>query len=239
MDINEYNKYKTDKIKFGDKVFTVFDPRSGTYVKAKLYDHQKQILKNTDYMLIKKSRQVGISDGMKLDIVWNLNYIKDCNMLVVCPTTQHALDFKRKVVEQFNDMPDNIRVNDNKSPMKFSFGTDIGACVEFRVADPKLGRAQSYDVIYMDEVDHMNDFDNTYTNLCQTVSHRNSLGRMVITATPTNKNTTFSNLWANKNKFNKLEVTANTFSYNKIDENSLNSLTQEQYNKIIKECVIF
>lgn len=235
MDINEYNKYKNDKIKFASNFFHAVDPRRGKHVKSALYKHQKTILKIDDNLLIKKSRQVGISEILSFEIAYHLNYTKDYNMLVVCPTQDMANDMKAKVMRHFSNIPDNIRVGTSARLLKNTYASEIGAHVEFRKADPNIGRSATYDTIYLEEVDYINNFDNIYMSLIPTLSRN---GKMVISTTPSGNKTHFQHLWNSKNKFNKLFVDIKSYSYNAIDEKSLNALSKAQYDKIIRECVI-
>jgi len=239
MDINEYNKYKNDKMAFVTKFFQAMDFKRGKYVHTIPYKHQKVMFKENDHLLIRKARQTGITDAIAFEIAYNLNYIKDCNMVVVCPTRQMSLYVRDKVIRHFNCIPDNIRVGLGSQLLKNTYATEIGACVEFQNGDAHtFSHGMSYDVVYIEEADAMNDFDTAYITLFQTLSRRN--GRMVISSTPMggSVNTPFEKLWTAPNKFNKLDVTTNSHSYNIIDEKSLNALSKKQYNKIIKECVI-
>lgn len=235
MDINEYNKYKNDKVKFAGKFFKGVNPKRGKIVKLPLYDHQKIILKEDDHLLIKKSRQVGISQILAFEIAYHLNYTNDCNILVYCATNTMLNDMRDKVIRHFSNIPDNIRVGQTAS-LRNNFMTEIGASVEFRTGDAStFSRAQTYDIIYAEEVDYINDFENSYQSLAPCISRK---GRMIITTTPNGTQSTFSRLWNSKNMFNKLLVTTNSHSYNSPDEKSLNNLTKKQYDRIINECVI-
>lgn len=234
MDINEYNKYKNDKVKFASKFFHAVDLKRGKHVKKPLYDHQKVILNADDHLLIKKARYTGISEAIAFEIAYHLNYSKDYNMLVICPTMVMAHNIRDKVIRHFSFIPDNIRVG-TTATMKNSYATEINACVEFRNGDVNgLGHASVSDAIYIEEADSIVDFDQVYAVLSPTLSRK---GKMVITSTPgTTK--AFQRLWTQKNKFNKLVVTTNSHTYNAVDEKTLNALSKAQYDKIIRECVI-
>lgn len=235
MDINEYNKYKNDKVKFASKFFHAADKRRGKYVKKSLYDHQKVMLKSDDFLLIKKERQAGITEVLTFEIAYHLNYTHDYNMLVYCASKNQAEYMKYKVIRHFSNIPDNIRVG-QMATLKTTFTTDINSCVEFRHGDTNIfGCAQTYDAIYAEDADFIKDFENAYKTLAPCVSRK---GRMIITATSEKSNSTLNRLWNSKNVFNKLLVTTISHSYNAIDKKSLSSLSKEQYDKIIHTCVI-
>ena len=235
MDINEYNKYKNDKVKFASKFFHAVDPRRGKHVKKPLYEHQKVMLKTDDFLLIKKERQTGISEAIAFEVAYHLNYTHDCNMLVYCASKVMADNMKDKVIRHFSNIPDNIRVGQTAT-LRTTFSTEIGSCVEFRHGDANIfGRSQTYDAIYAEEVDFIKDFENSYKALAPCVSRK---GKMVITTTPGLSKGTFQRLWNSKNRFNKLLVTTNSHTYNAVDEKTLNALSKAQYDKIIRECAI-
>jgi hypothetical protein len=198
------------------------------------YTHQNIIFKENDGLLIIKTGQVGITEAITFEIAYHLNYTKDYNMLVICLTQDMANNMRNKVIQHFNSIPDNIRVGTGATRLKNTYKSAIGAHVEFRRADPNIGISATYDVIYLEEIDFMNDFDGIYMSLAPTVSGN---GRMVISTTSGNK-TKFQHLWNSKNKFNKLYVDKNSYSYNAVDEKSLNALIKAQYDIIIRECVI-
>lgn len=236
MDINEYNKYKNDKIKFAEKCFTAVDKNRGKYVKKPLYDHQKVILKEKEWLLIQKSRLVGISEIFAFDIAHNLNYQSDCNMLVVCPNNAMATKMKNKVVRHFSNIPDNIRVG-LTATFKNSYATNIHSNVEFKGSDlQSLAHSTTYDIIYIDESYYMDYFDRIFIAISAALSRK---GKIIISSGPgpnAVSNAYFQTLWKSKNKFNKLVVTSTDTSYIE-DEKTLNNLTKEQYDSIIYDCV--
>lgn len=235
MDINEYNKYKNDKVKFAFKFFHAVDQRCGKYVKKSLYDHQKVMLKSDDFLLIKKERQTGITEALAFEIAYHLNYTHDYNMLVYCASRNQAEYMKDKIIRHFSNIPDNICVGQTTTS-KIAFTTNMNSCVEFRHGDANIfARVQPYDAIYVEDVHFIKDFEYAYQALAPRVSRK---GRMIITTTPEKSNGTFQRLWNSKNRFNKLLVTTNSHSYNAIDEKSLNALSKAQYDKIIRECTI-
>lgn len=232
MDINEYNKYKNDKIGLSKKSFHVVDFHRGKSILVPIYTHQKEILELDRNVLIKKGRQEGVSEALAFDIAYNLNFSPDCNMAVILPNISMATHMKEKILRQFSSIPDNIRVKSTTNN-KYVFETNINSCVEVRSVENFNGRSQRYDKIYMEEVDVMKDFDSVFTTSNSCLSTK---GRMVITSTPTTNRNLFHSLWMNNNKFDKLEIKAKAYKHN--SPSGLNALTKKDYDKIIRECII-
>jgi len=235
MDINKYNKYKTDKVSFIESFFKIRNPNNNRLTKTKLYYYQKTILKSTESLLIRKARGVGISYSLAMDINWNLNYQQNCNMLMVCPSSQMS-DHNKYIVRDLHSMiPDSIQI-----PLagKFSrniYQSNINSAIEFKIAQTSFSHGQRYDIIYIEEADIMKNFSRIYSELYQMLSTN---GKIIITSMPILVNSTFDYMWKNNNKFDKLDVQPSNVSYQTASANSLNKLSKSAYNKIINECVI-
>jgi len=235
MDINEYNKYRNDKIKFAEKFFRLYNPNNSTVLRTKLYDFQKVILACDDFLLIRKERQVGESQAIAFEIAYHLNYTPNFNMLMLSPNKSTLYEIKSKIQRHFSNIPDNIRIP-LKSSLKNVIESNINSSIEFRNGNPNnFVRSQTYDAIYIEEADYINDFENSYQILLTCLSKH---GKMVIGCTPTLSGSKFEKLWKSKNKFNKLMVDSVTYNYISANKKTLNSLSKTQYDNIIRECVI-
>jgi hypothetical protein len=198
--------------------------------KTKILDSNK--------LLIKKIRQVGASELIAAEIAYNLNFKPNYNMLYVVPNKSMAKYQMQKTVRQFSSIPDNLRVGLSALKMKGYYATTIKSQVQFTGAFDGLGVACTYDAIYMEEVDFMKSFENTYMGLMPCLA-RTGNPRLIIASTPSGKVSFFDDLWA-KTHFNKLEILTKigNFGITTIKKHSLNDISKAQYSKIIRDCVI-
>ena len=233
-----YKLYANDIYEYFNKHVTVQDRARGKLFKMDMNSWKDKVLKSNK-LLIKKVRQVGVSELIAAEIAYNLNFKPNYNMLYVVPNSSMATYQMQKVVRQFSSIPDNLRVGLAALKMKGYYATTIKSQVQFTEAFDGLGVACSYDAIYMEEVDFMKSFERTYQGVMPCLAYAKN-PRLIITTTPSGKTSYFDNLWANKTHFNKLEVSTKTVNFAKeiIRKHSLNDINKTQYSKIIRECAI-
>lgn len=232
-----YKLYANDIDTYFNKHVMVPDGHRGKMVKINMHNWKDKVL-NSNKLLIKKNRQVGVSELIAAKIAYNLNFKPNYNMLYVVPNRAMATYQMQKVVRQFSSIPDNLRVGLAALKMKGYYATTIKSQVQFTQAFDGLGVACSYDAIYMEEVDFMKSFERTYQSLMPCLT-RTGNPRLIITTTPSGKTSYFNDLWA-KTHFNKLEISTKTGNFIKeiIRKHSLNDISKTQYSKIIRECAI-
>ena len=238
MDKQLYNFYANDKLGFFVDHVLIPNNKSGKITKIELFGWKQQIL-HADNILIKKARNLGITELLAADIAYNLNFKNDFDMLYMTINLAMSQDIKHKVVRHFSNIPDNIRIGLKAGQNKNTYETVNNNMVQFSGDNPSVGCSMRYNEIYLEEVDSFKDFYNTFSGVAACLSIPD--GRMVITATPLSGNSHFHMLWNNPaNKFDKLELTYQSVStiLNKKRKKSLNDISKTAYSKIIREWAI-
>lgn len=235
MDKRLYMSYANDKIKYISDHSIAFDYRRGKMLKMDVNKWKTKALMS-NRILIKKIRQVGISELVAAEIAYNLNFKPNYSMLYVAPNTSMSKYQFDKVVCQFSAIPDNLRVGLSAEKRKDYYCTEINSDVRFASPYPGLGHSHPYDVIYMEEVDFMKKFEETYHSLVPCLSQSKD-SKILISTTVSGDPSYFKNLWSNSS-YSKLEITIQELMQKNIRKHSLNDITKTKYSKIIRSCVI-
>lgn len=230
-----YKLYENDKLEYISKYSVAFDVYRGTLVKMDIKKWKIKALMSNE-ILIKKIRQVGVSEVIAAEIAYNLNFKKDYSMLYVSPTVSMSKHQFDKVVRQFSVIPDNIRVGLSAKNRINYYATTIGANVDFVASRRGLGHSHSYDAIYMEEVDFMNSFGEIYRALIPCLN-QSADSKILISTSPSGTPSYFRDLWS-RSGFNKLEISIKQLMQSNIRKHSLNDITKTKYSKIIRSCVI-
>lgn len=239
MDKQLYNFYANDKLAFFNDHVLI----PGHYInrgkmnKIELFGWKQQIL-HADNILIKKARNQGISELIAAEITYNLNFKKDYDMICMCPTQPMANNMKDKVVRHFSNIPDNIRIGLKAYQNKYTYGTVNDNQVVFSQEDIGAGHSRSFNAMYFEEVDSMNDFQDIYTSMSMCMIGKADT-KLLISTSPLSIKSYFNMLWNNAhNKFDRIEITYNGKCSIPKKIKTLNDITKTAYAKIIRECAI-
>jgi len=149
---DEYVRCVADPVHFMSKYCFVQHPIRGK-VPFVLFPFQKDTLiklRDNDYNIILKSRQLGISTLVAAYSLWLMMFNNDKNILVIATKQDVAKNIVTKVRVMQQNLPawlKNQCVEDNKLSLRFKNGSQIKAVS----SSPDAGRSEALSLLILDE----------------------------------------------------------------------------------------
>ncbi len=159
-----------------------------------LYHYQKDALKdfeNSDYNIVLKGRQIGISTLVAGYALWLMLFHKDKNILVIATKQETAKNLVTKVKFMHQNLPVWLRgnvVTDNKLSLQFSNGSQIKAVA----SSPDAGRSEALSLLILDECAFIDDAEIIWTAASSTLS---TGGKAILLSTPNGVGNFFHKMW--------------------------------------------
>lgn len=169
----EYIKCFNDPVHFFRKYCHISHPHRGRIL-FHLYPFQEKVLeqfRHNDYLIITKSRQLGLSTLVAGYALWIMLFNKDKNILVLATKQDTAKNMVTKVKFMYDNLPAWLRGNkkpleDSKLTLKLPNGSQIKAVS----AAADSGRSEAVSLLIIDEAAHIDDIDNIYTSIKPTIA---------------------------------------------------------------------
>ena len=189
----EYIKSSDDPIHFLRKYATIQHPQRGK-IKFNLYDFQEkslQDLRQHDYNIVLKSRQLGISTLSAGYALWTMLFFQDKNILVIAKDKDAAKNLVTKVRVMYKNLPTWLKTTveeDNKLSFRLGNGSQIKAVA----ATPEAGRSEALSLLILDEAAFIDTIETIWTAAQQTLA---TGGRCIVLSTPNGVGNWFHKMW--------------------------------------------
>ena len=204
----EYIKCALDPIYFMREYCYIQHPVQGK-IKFDLYKFQEKTLddlKNNDYNIILKARQLGISTLTAGYALWLMNFHNDKNILVIAIKQETAKNLVTKVRVMHQYMPSWLKqgcVEDNKLSLRYNNGSQIKAIS----STGEAGRSEALSLLVVDEAAFISKIDEIWAASQQTLA---TGGKCIALSTPNGMGNWFHKTWADaesgENDFNFIKL---------------------------------
>jgi hypothetical protein len=199
----EFIKCAKDPVYFMKKYYMIQNPIKGR-IKFNLYQFQEVVLNhmhNEDYLIINKSRQLGISTLCSAYALWLMLFHKDKNVLCIATKQETAKNMVTKVRFAYDNLPQWLRIKTtehNKLSLRLANGSQIKATS----ASSDAGRSEAVSLLLIDEAAFIDGIDEIFASAQQTLA---TGGGCIALSTPYGTGNWFHSTWI------KAEARENTF----------------------------
>lgn len=191
----EYIKCCKDPVHFMRKYCYIQHPTKGRIL-FHLYPFQENVLseiRDHDYNIINKSRQLGISTLVAGFSLWLILFHQDKTVLCIATKQDTAKSMVTKVSYMYENLPSWLKgpkkpLEDNKLSLKLVNGSQIVASS----AAPTAGRSYAVSLLIIDEAAFITDIDKIYTAIKPTLA---TGGRCVALSSPNGIGNWFHQKW--------------------------------------------
>jgi hypothetical protein len=204
----EYKKCLTDPVHFMKKFCQIQHPQKGK-IPFHLYPFQEQALHNLrdhDYNVILKSRQLGISTLSAGYALWLMTFFGDKNILVIATKQEVAKNLVLKVKVMYENLPSWLKLpatEDNKLSLRLNNGSQIKATS----SSGDSGRSEALSLLIIDEAAFISNVEEIWISAQQTLA---TGGGAIILSTPNGTGNFFHKTWVGaeegKNRFNTIRL---------------------------------
>ena len=204
----EYKKCATNPTHFMRKYGYIQHPTRGKIL-FDLYPFQEkslEVISKSDYNIILKSRQLGISTLTAGYALWCMLFNEDFNVLVIATKQDVAKNLVTKVRVMHQYLPSWLKggvIEDNKLSLRLTNGSQIKAVS----SSPEAGRSEALSLLVMDEAAFIDHIDDIWTASQQTLA---TGGRCIALSTPNGMGNWFHKTWVKaengENKFNTIRL---------------------------------
>jgi len=205
---DEYQLCAKDPIHFMRKYCYIQHPTKGKIL-FDLFEFQERslvALKENDYNIILKSRQLGISTLTAGYALWSMTFNHDFNTLVIATKQEVAKNLVTKVRVMHNYLPSwlkNSASEDNKLSLRFENGSQIKAIS----SGGDAGRSEALSLLVIDEAAFVDRIDDIWASSQQTLA---TGGKAIVLSTPNGTGNFFHKQWVKaengENKFNHIRL---------------------------------
>jgi hypothetical protein len=204
----EFLKCAKDPVYFMKKYYWIQHPQRGR-IQFNLYPFQEKVLhqlRNNEYTIINKSRQLGISTLSSAYTLWLMLFHQDKNILCIATKQETAKNMVTKVRFAYGHLPSWLKVKateDNKLSLKLGNGSQIKAVG----ATSDAGRSEAVSLLLLDEAAFIPGIDDIFTAAQQTLA---TGGQCIAISTPNGTGNwfhkTFTKAQIGENKFLPLNL---------------------------------
>jgi hypothetical protein len=204
----EFIKCAKDPVYFMKKYYWIQHPQRGR-IQFNLYPFQEKVLhqlRNNEYTIINKSRQLGISTLSSAYTLWLMLFHQDKNILCIATKQETAKNMVTKVRFAYGHLPSWLKVKateDNKLSLKLGNGSQIKAVG----ATSDAGRSEAVSLLLLDEAAFIPGIDDIFTAAQQTLA---TGGQCIAISTPNGTGNwfhkTFTKAQIGENKFLPLNL---------------------------------
>jgi len=204
----EFVKCATDPVYFMKRYYWIQHPQRGR-IQFNLYQFQEQVLhllQNDEYIIINKSRQLGISTLVSAYALWLMIFQKDKNILVIATKQETAKNMVTKIRFAYDQLPAWLKVKsveDNRLSLRLANGSQVKAVA----ASPDAGRSEAVSLLILDEAAFIDNIDTIFTAAQQTLA---TGGQCFAVSTPNGTSNwfhkTYSRAQIKENKFTPLSL---------------------------------
>ena len=189
----EYKKCLLDPVYFMKKYCQIQHPKKGK-IPFHLYNFQEKALRDlrdNDYNVILKSRQLGISTLSAGYSLWLMTFFGDKNILVIATKQEVAKNLVLKVKVMYENLPSWLRLpatEDNKLSLRLNNGSQIKATS----SSGDSGRSEALSLLIIDEAAFISNVEEIWISAQQTLA---TGGGAIILSTPNGTGNFFHKTW--------------------------------------------
>lgn len=204
----EYKKCIQDPVHFMKKYCQIQHPQKGK-IPFHLYPFQEQALRDLrdhDYNIILKSRQLGISTLSAGYALWLMTFFGDKNILVIATKQEVAKNLVLKVKVMYENLPSWLKlpaIEDNKLSLRLNNGSQIKATS----SSGDSGRSEALSLLIIDEAAFISNVEDIWISSQQTLA---TGGGAIILSTPNGTGNFFHKTWVGAeegtNRFNTIKL---------------------------------
>ena len=191
----EYKKCLIDPVHFMKRFCQIQHPQKGK-IPFHLYPFQEEALRDLrdhDYNVILKSRQLGISTLSAGYALWLMTFFGDKNILVIATKQEVAKNLVLKVKVMYENLPSWLKLpadEDNKLSLRLNNGSQIKATS----SSGDSGRSEALSLLIIDEAAFISNVEEIWISSQQTLA---TGGGAIILSTPNGTGNFFHKTWAN------------------------------------------
>jgi hypothetical protein len=205
---DEYKKCLTDPVYFMKKYCQIQHPQKGK-IPFRLYPFQEDTLRklrDNEYNIILKSRQLGISTLTAGYSLWLMTFFADKNILVIATKQEVAKNLVLKVKVMYEYLPSWLKLpaeEDNKLSLRLNNGSQIKATS----SSSDSGRSEALSLLIMDETAFISNAEDIWISAQQTLA---TGGGAILLSTPNGTGNFFHKVWVasedKTNRFNRIKL---------------------------------
>ena len=205
---DEYKKCLQDPVHFMKKYCQIQHPQKGK-IPFHLYPFQETALRDLrdhDYNIILKSRQLGISTLSAGYALWLMTFYGDKNILVIATKQEVAKNLVLKVKVMYENLPSWLKLaatEDNKLSLRLNNGSQIKATS----SSGDSGRSEALSLLIIDEAAFISNVEEIWISAQQTLA---TGGGAIILSTPNGTGNFFHKTWVGaeegRNRFNTIKL---------------------------------
>ena len=190
---DEYVKCASDPVHFMKKYCQIQHPQKGK-IPFRLYPFQENALRDLrdyDYNIILKSRQLGISTLSAGYALWLMTFFGDKNILVIATKQEVAKNLVTKVKVMYENLPSWLKLpatEDNKLSLRLNNGSQIKATS----SSGDSGRSEALSLLIIDEAAFISNVEEIWISAQQTLA---TGGGAIILSTPNGTGNFFHRTW--------------------------------------------
>lgn len=181
---------------FIENYFKIQHPVKGSMY-FNLYDYQKNIIniyENSKMCIGMTARQMGNTSIATAYMLWNLIFKLDFQIAIIGNNIAYGQEILNRLLFAFDQLPTFLKPKidlRNKRELRFENGSGL---IVLTTNSPHSARGRSLNLIYFDDFAFAD--QNNATELWQSIIPCASIGsQIIVTSTPSNKNTLFYKLW--------------------------------------------
>ena len=169
----EYKRCLQDPVHFMKKYCQIQHPKKGK-IPFHLYPFQEKSLRDLrdhDYNVILKSRQLGISTLSAGYALWLMTFFGDKNILVIATKQEVAKNLVLKVKVMYENLPSWLKLpatEDNKLSLRFNNGSQIKATS----SSGDSGRSEALSLLIIDEAAFISNVEEILDFITTNLSNR-------------------------------------------------------------------
>lgn len=138
-----------------------------------LYDFQKKVIddfRREEYIVIVKSRQVGMSTVTAAYITWMMLFQPDRNIVVIATKAESAKNMVKKVRIMYENLPAWMKISGIKTDNKNSFELMNGSIFKATSTSADAGRSEAVSLLVIDEAAHIENMEEIWASIYPTLS---------------------------------------------------------------------
>ena len=190
----EYIKCASDPIYFIKKYCKIRHPLRGKIPFA-LYPFQENVIKqfqNNRYVIVNKSRQLGLSTVISAYALWMMLFHKEKNILALATKVDTAKNLVSKVKLAYANLPSWLQlqvVEDNKLSLTLGNGSNIKAVS----SSSDSARSEAVSLLIIDEAAFIDNIEKIWNSAFSTLS---TGGSCILLSTPLGVGTWWHKMWS-------------------------------------------
>lgn len=192
--IEEIIKCGKDPVHFMKHYVFIQHPTRGS-IKFDLFKFQEECIQeflDNRFVVVNKSRQLGLSTLVAGYCLWLALFYKDKNILAVATKMAVAKNFITKVRVMYKSLPSWLILPTLNQDSTQALGFDNGSIIKAAPTNHDVGRSEAISLLVIDEAAHIPNLEELWPGLYNTVS---AGGRILMLSTPRGVGNQFHRVW--------------------------------------------